>query len=160
LTGSAAPAAGTTAASAQIKFDASSLSQTDRIVGIATAVLFISLFLPWFGASDSFISVSWSGLSAHGFLYITLLLSLAMLALLALGALGLWKLPASSPLSRDQLLLVGAGINFVLVLLGFLFKSPDISGVGWSFGAFVSLAAAIVALVPTARPALAARRAK
>jgi len=46
----AAPAAAPAAAS-QIKFDASTLAQADRITGIATIVLFISLFLPWYKVS-------------------------------------------------------------------------------------------------------------
>lgn len=144
----------------QIKFDAASLSQTDRIIGGATVVLFISLFLPWFSVSFGSIgSVSADGLTSHGYEYITLIVSLAVIGLLALGALGLWKLPASSPVGRDQLLLIGTGISFVLVLLGFLFK-PGGSGVGWSFGAFVALVAAVVAVLPLGRPALAARRGK
>jgi hypothetical protein len=40
------------------KFDAARWSQADRIAGIATLVLFISLFLPWF----TFGSQSLSGL--------------------------------------------------------------------------------------------------
>jgi hypothetical protein len=53
-------------------------------------------------------------------------------------------------------------INLVLVLLAFLFKPAGfgVVSVGWSFGAFIGLIAAIVAVVPLARPALAARKAK
>jgi peptidoglycan/LPS O-acetylase OafA/YrhL len=156
------PAASAPAAAAstpQIKFDASALSQTDRIVGIATAVLFISLFLPWFNANFGFVTASADGLSAHGYLYVTLFISLGIVAFLALGALGLWKLPTSSAISHDQVLLIGTAVSFVLVLLGFLLK-PGGSGVGWDWGAFVGLAAAVVALLPLARPVIQARRGK
>jgi hypothetical protein len=145
--------------SPQIKFDASSLSQTDRIVGGATVVLFISLFFPWFSVNLGIGTVSADGLSAHGYLYIPLLVSIALIAFLALGALSLWKLPDSSPLGRNQVLLVGTVVSFVFVLLGFLLK-PGGSAVGWSFGAFLGLAAAVVAVLPMAMPVIRARQGK
>jgi hypothetical protein len=46
----------------------------------------------------------------------------------------------------------------VLVILAFLFK-PGGSGVGWRWGAFVGLVAAIVAVVPLGMPYVQARRA-
>jgi hypothetical protein len=158
LAGAPAPAAARGPASA-VKFDLSALTHTERIVGGATIVLFISFFLPWFSVSFGLGSVSADGLTAHGYLYIPLLISIALIAFLAAGALGLWKLPATSPLSRDQILLVATAVSFVLVLLGFVLK-PGGSGVGWSFGAFVGLIAAIVALVPVARPVIQARRSR
>lgn len=156
----ASPQSGTT----QIKFDASVLSQTDRIVGIATLVLFISLFLSWFSVNlgSGFGSASADGLTAHGYLYITLFVCLGILGYLALGALGIWKLPESSPVGHDQVLLAATGVNLVLVVLAFVLKPGGygVSGVGWSFGAFVGLVAAIVAAAPVAMPAIRARRAK
>jgi hypothetical protein len=160
----ASPAAAPTAAPAgsQVKFDATKLTQTDRIVGIASFVLLISLFLSWFSVSLGPIgSVSASGLSAHGYLYIVLILSIVIVALLAVRALGAWAFPATAPVTEEQALLIAAGINFVLVLIAFLLKPGGVgSGVGWSFGAFIGLIASIVAVVPLARPALAARKAK
>jgi hypothetical protein len=147
------------AARPQLKFDASQLTHVDRIVGIATVVLFISLFMPWFSINLGIATISASGLSAHGYLYLPFIVSLALIAFFTVSALGLWTLPASSPLPRERLLLVGTTINFVLVLLAFLLK-PGGSAVGWSYGAFVGLAASIVALVPLARPLIEARRAK
>jgi hypothetical protein len=141
----------------QAKFNASALTHTDRVVGIGTVVLFISLFMPWFSVNLGIGTYSADGLSVHGYLYITMFVSLAIIAYFVVTALGVWALPASSPLPRDQLLLVGTAISFVLILLAFLFK-PGGSGVGWSYGAFVGLAASVVALVPLARPALQARR--
>ncbi len=130
-----------------MKFNAAHLSQVDRVVGIATIVLFISLFLPWFSVSG----YTGSGISAHSFLWITLIVSLVMIAVFALNALDLWRTPSTSPLAEEQILLIGASINFVLVLLAFLFKPSvgfgivDIK-VGWAWGSFVGLAAAVVAL--------------
>src|ERR1700722_8982339 len=149
-------------AGSQVKFDATKLTQTDRIVGIASFVLLISLFLSWFSVSLGPIgSVSASGLSAHGYLYIVLILSIVIVALLAVRALGAWAFPSTAPVTEEQALLIATGINFVLVLIAFLLKPGGVgSGVGWSFGAFVGLIASIVAVVPLARPALAARKAK
>jgi hypothetical protein len=152
-----APAA---AAGSQIKFDASKLRQIDRIVGIASFVLLISLFLSWFSVSlGSFGSASVSGLSAHGYLYIVLILTIAIIALLAVRALGVWVFPASAPVTEDQALLIATAINLLLVVIAFLLKPGGIgSSVGWSFGAFIGLVAAIVAVVPLAKPAMDARK--
>jgi len=145
----------------QIKFDLASLGRVDRLVGGGTLVLFIALFLPWFSINFGGIigSASASGLTAHGYLYIPLIISIAIVALLAAEALGLWKLPASAGISRDQILLIGTAINLVLVLIGFLAK-PGGSGVGWDWGAFVGLIAAVVALFPLGWPIIQARRGK
>jgi hypothetical protein len=152
------PAAGTAQPKPQIKFDLASLGRVDRIVGGGTLVLFISLFLPWFSVGP----FNFDALTSHGYLWITLIVALAILALLAAEALGLWNLPTTSPLSRDQILLIGTGINFVLVLIAFLLKPGGygVSGVGWSFGAFVGLIAAIVAVFPLGWPVIQARRGK
>jgi hypothetical protein len=156
---SGATPAGGAGARPQIKFDASSLSQTDRIVGVATFVLFVSFFMTWFSVNIGIGTIGGSGLDVHGYLYIPLLISIAVVAFLALSAMGVLSLPASSRLSRDQLLLIATGINFVLVLIGFLAKPGGIGGgVGWAYGAFIGLIASIVALAPLARPLIDARR--
>jgi hypothetical protein len=149
-------------ATPQMKFDASALTQTDRIVGTATIVLFISLFLPWYSVSAGAFGGSANALSPHGYMYIVLILSIAMITMLALEAVGTWKLPASSPLARGQILLAGTGINAVLVVIAFVFKpsGEGVVNVGWSFGAVIGLVAAIVAFVPVVRPVLQARQGK
>jgi hypothetical protein len=148
---------------AQVKFDLASVSHTDRIVGIATFVLFIDLFLDWYSASVGAISGgSANALKAHGYLYITLIISIAIVVLIGLEAFGLWELPTSSSVSRDHVLLIATGINFVLVLIAFLFKPAGfgVVSVSRSFGAYVGLIAAVVALLPLGWPAFQARRAK
>jgi asparagine N-glycosylation enzyme membrane subunit Stt3 len=69
-------------------------------------------------------------------------------------------MPFKLPLPEEQLLLIATGINAVLVVLAFLLKPGGygFSGVGWSWGSFVGLIAAIVAAFPTAAPAIKARR--
>jgi hypothetical protein len=140
-------------ASQAFNFDAKRWTRNDQIVGGATLLLLISLFLPWFSASDSFITVSVNGLY-HGWEYITLIIALAIVVYLVLCA-GFQELPFKLPFAHDQILLMGTGINFVLVLLGFLIRPG--AGVGWSFGAFIGLIAAIVAVVPLAMPFARAR---
>jgi hypothetical protein len=158
------PPAPAPSAKPQVKFDWASINHVDRLVGIGTLVLFISLFLPWYSFKFGGIigTVSWDGLTAHGYLYITLFVSLGVIALLAAEAAGAWKLPATSPMNHDQLLLGATTINFVLVLIAFVFKPGgySFSGVGWSYGSFVALAASIVAAFPLGWPVIQARRAK
>jgi hypothetical protein len=152
--GAARPAG---APASAFKFEVSRWSRADQIAGGATLLLFISLFLPWFGISIGGFGGTADGLSAHGYLYITLILCLAILAYLVLVA-GFERLPFTLPLSHEQVMLAATGINFVLVLIAFVFK-PGGGGVGWRFGAFVGLIAAIVAVAPLAVPAIQARRA-
>ena len=137
-------------------FDAKRWSQTDRITGVATLVLFISLFLPWFGVNFGLGSVTVDGLW-HGWMYIVLVLSLVVMIDLLAHA-GFDERPFKIPTTHEQLLLIGTGISFVLTLLAFVFK-PGGSAVGWRFGAFVGLAAAVVAAAPLGIPAIRARRA-
>jgi hypothetical protein len=144
----------------QAKFDLASIGHVERLVGGGTLVLFISLFLPWFSVHFGGLGTyTADGLSSHGYLYITLIVAIGILVFLGAEALGLWHLPETSPLAREHLLLVATGINFVLVLIGFLFK-PGGSGVGWSWGAFVALVASIVAVFPLVWPVVQARRGK
>jgi hypothetical protein len=58
----------------------------------------------------------------------------------------------------EQFLLIATGLNLVFVLLGFLLKPGGYGGWGWSFGAIVALAAAVVAFLPLGRPFIQAQR--
>ena len=161
-TGSPPPPAAGARSKPQVKFDPASIGHVDRVVGGASLVLFISLFLPWFSVKAGPFGGSASALSAHGYMYITLILSLAIIALIAAETLGLWKVPASTSLGRDQLLLIAAVVNLVLVLIAFIFKPSGLGivDVGWSWGSFVGLVAAIVAAFPLVWPVVQARRGK
>ncbi len=139
---------------AEAKFDAARWTKNDRIVGVATLVLFISLFLAWFGVSATVgvysVSATASGLSAHGYLYIDLILCILVLLYLGVRA-SFEEMPFKLPLEHDRLLFIATAINFLLVLIGFLAK-PGGSGVGWRYGAFIGLIAAIVAVAPYVMP--------
>jgi hypothetical protein len=141
------------------------LTPSDRLVGGASLIVLISLFLPWFSVSLGALgSASASGTSAHGWLWFVFVIDLALLAYLVLAA-GYEQLPFRLPWRHEQLLLAASGLSLLLVLLAFLFKpSGGITGikVGWDFGAFIALLAAIAAvapLVPAVRDRLGSGRA-
>ena len=150
------PASSPGAATQGFSFDAARLSQADRIAGAASVVLLVSLFLPWFTASAGpFGSASASGMTAHGYLWVVFLLCVGIVAFLVLGS-GFVKLPFSLPAARETILLAATGLNLLIVLLAFSIR-PDGFGVlsiGWAFGAFVALIAAIAACAPLAVPVL------
>ncbi len=161
----AAGASGTSAAATApvFSFDAKRWSRDDQIVGVASLLLLISLFLPWYTVSAGPISASASGTTGHGYLWIVFIIALAVVAFLILQA-GFQSLPFNLPVSPARLLLGLTGINLLLVLLAFLFKPGTGDGfvnisVGWGFGAFLGLICAIVAVVPLALPMLRARTA-
>ena len=157
--GAGAPAAAASSSSSSsipaYKFDAARWSLADRIAGVATVVLFISLFLSWFGITVIGITVTASGLSAHGYLYVVMILSILIVAYLGLRA-GWDQLPVSANLPHLTVMLVATIVNLVLVFIAFIDK-PGGSAVGWQFGAFLGLIAAVAAAAPYAIPQLRAR---
>lgn len=130
------------------RLDASRWTRADWITGIGTLVLFISLFLPWFGISVLGFSAEADGLTAHGYLYLVLVVCLAITGYLV--AAGLAVLPAGLALTHRQRLLAATGLNAALVLLAFLVKPTATS---WRFGAFAALIAALAAVAPQVLPA-------
>ena len=150
---SAAGAASTRSVPA-FKFDAARWSLADRITGIATILLFISLFLPWFTVSLGFVSGSVNGLW-HGWMYITLILSIVIVAYLVLRA-GWDRLPIDQEIPHVTAMMIATIVNLVLVVIAFIDK-PGGSGVGWGFGAVLGLIVAIVAAAPFAIPQLRAK---
>ena len=148
------PAPGVTTAG--FRLDAERWSGADKVVGTATLVLFVSLFLPWFSYGGQSVNGLW-----HGFEYLTLIVALAIMAyLIARAAVSSLRLHLA--VRHDVLLLAGTGINLLLVLIGFLAR-PSGSAffitvtANWDFGAFFSLIAAITAAAAAARPLLAER---
>lgn len=138
---------------------------TDRITGAATLVLFISLFLPWFTASASFGPLSSSSsadaLTAHRYLYLVLIVALLMIGYLIAYA-GRKDTP-DRQVNHELLLAAASGINVLVVLIAVIFKPPGVTPmvkVSWSFGAFVGLIAAIVAVAPLVRSTLQARQSR
>jgi hypothetical protein len=159
------------AAGPAFAFDAKRWTRDDQIVGGASLLLLISLFLPWYTVSVPGVTIlgkqvggatgSASGTTGHGYLWLVFILALAIVVYMILKA-GFEVLPFSLPLSPTQLLLGLTGINLILVLIAFLLKPASGLGfsVGWGFGAFVGLICAIVAVVPLALPMIRARSAR
>jgi hypothetical protein len=120
-------------------------------VGVATFVLLVSFWLPWYSVGP----FSIDGPSAHGWLFIAVMGSIVLVLYVLITAFGVGDLAEQGRLSKDQLLAVIAGVNLVLVLLGFMLKP---SGLSWSWGALLALAAAIVAFVPFGVPLIQSQR--
>ncbi len=139
-------------------FDMKRWTQVERTTAIATLVLLISLFLPWYTYSFGLGSVSVDGLW-HGWMYLVFILSLAILVHLVSRA-GFREMPYTLPIAGEQFLLLATAANLVLSVLAFVDKPGGIgfSGIGWGFGAFVGIVAAVVAALPLGLPALRARR--
>lgn len=139
-------------------FEMKRWSSAERTTAIATLVLFISLFLPWFTYSNGLGSVSVDGLW-HGWMYLVLISCLVILVYLVSRA-GFSEVPFKLPIAGEQFLLIATVVNLVLTALDFVDKPGGIgfSGIGWGFGSFIGLIAAVVAAVPLGMPALRARR--
>lgn len=130
--------------------DVSRWTESDRVTGIASAVLLISLFLPWFGVSFLGMTVTADGLESHGYFHIVLILCLAIL-----GYLIMRISPARSvlPASRahERILLVATAVNFALVIIGFIAKPGNAEWgplVSRQYGSFLGGIAALAAVVP------------
>lgn len=152
---------------------------SDLLAGSALVVLLIALFLPWYGETLG-IPV-WPGAGAvpfgrldgptsHWFLWIVLALAMAGIALIA-GRQASRRMPGI-PLAPRRLLIGATGIAFLLCLLGVIvppprhpipfvsygiplgLADPGTVFVGWSYGGFIAVVAAglaVAAAVWTAR---------
>jgi len=141
------------------KFDAVRWTTADRIAGIASLVLLISLFLSWFSATVGPFSNNESGLSAHAFLYVVMILCIAIIAYLAYRA-GWDDVPLTKKVPHLTLMLVATTVNLVLTVIAFIEKPGGVgfnTGIGWDFGAVLALIASIVAAAPFLVPRLRAK---
>jgi zinc-ribbon domain len=118
------------------RFDLKRLAPADMAVGGASMVVFLSLFLPWFGV----LGFTTSGISLHGYLAIAMLTSLALVGYLAVRA-GWENMPVRLPIAHTPLLLIGTGVQLLFVLIGFL----QSDGLSREFGAYLGLLAALTA---------------
>jgi hypothetical protein len=127
------------------------LNAKDRVTGPASLALLVSFWLPWY----SFGPLSVGGLSVHGWLFIAVLDSIVLVLYVLITAFGVGDLAEQGRMSKEQLLALMTGVNVALVVLGFLLKP---AGSSWSWGAFLALAAAIVAFLPYGVPYIQAQR--
>ena len=79
--------------------------------------LAVSVFLPWFGFGALGESISVSGTTAHGYLVIVVILALLLIGYLVLRS-GWEEFPVNLPIAHAPLLLIGTGLQLLLVLIG------------------------------------------
>lgn len=139
--GNAAPTVDSLAALPPFHLDLRRLSRIDQLTGGAAAVCLLSLFLPWFKFGDY---AHVSGLRSHVFLVFAFLVAFLLLAYLALRA-GWDRMPLRLPVAHAPLLLLGAGLLLLLVLVAFLWEPQGLSR---TFGAWLALASALLAVLP------------
>jgi hypothetical protein len=118
-------------------FDPASVSRATWIAAGGALVLFISVFLSWYGASAAGFSVSASGWDA-----VDLAKLVALLALIALAAIviELFVPTVTLPVPASLIVIGCGGLAFLCVLLKILDKPA--SGLDLKYGIFVALIAA------------------
>ncbi|HEX7291189.1 MAG TPA: hypothetical protein VF250_08695, partial [Conexibacter sp.] len=126
------------------------LTPDGRLAAIASAALFLSMFLPWYGVQGRALGKSVSAFGAFSFVEAAVLLvALAVLALLfARSEHAAFHLPGG-----DGTVLMAAGAWVAALLIWRLFDKPHASGalVGVEWGIFFALAAAGVLAYAGAR---------
>jgi hypothetical protein len=134
------------------EFDLNRLTTADRVVGAASLVALISIWLPWY----TFYGYSASGTSGHGWLWLEFLVAAVLLAYLT--ACALWDtLPFTLPRPHATVLLIATIVQLGLITIAVIDVPYGNDGVGLGWGAFVGLFAALVALKVLAVPAFIAR---
>jgi hypothetical protein len=150
-----------------VNFDLNRLTTVDKVVAVASLVALISIWLPWFSASASYLGQSdsdtASAVTAHGgWMYLEFIVALVLIVYLVARAA--WdRLPFSLPVAHAPLLIVGTSLQLLFMLIAF-FDVPSVPGaditsgvhisIGWAFGAFIGLLAALAAAGPVVVPAV------
>ena len=142
-----------------VNFDHTRLTTVDKIVAGGTFITMISIWLPWFSISwgsstfQNAGSASISGTTGHGWLWLEFFVAIALIAYLTARAA--WdQLPFNLPVAHAPLLIVGTSLQLLLVLIAFIDIPYGSDGVGWSWGAFIALLAALAAAGPVVVPAV------
>ena len=138
-------------ASGEFRLDLRRLTRAEQLAGTASMIVLVALFLPWFGFDEIGTSINISGTTAHSYLMLVVITALLITGYLLLRS-GWDEFPVSLPVAPELVLLVGAGVQFILVLVGFL--DVPLSGLGWEIGAYLALIAAAAAAAPLVSPAL------
>ena len=118
-------------------FDPASVSRATWIAAGGALILFISVFLSWYGVSVAGYSVSGSGWDT-----VDTAKLVALLALIALAALviEMFVPTVTLPLPASLIVIGAGGLSVLLVLLKIIDKPG--SGLGLKYGIFVALIAA------------------
>jgi hypothetical protein len=127
---------------------------SDLVIGGSLVVLLIALFLPWFSVTaqlfkSTAVAGAGDGTQAHGYLWVVFVLAIVALIVLV-GRDAIDRLPGNLP-SPGQMLVGATGLALVLTILGLVQKpsSGGLISVGWSYGGFIALLAALVAFLAT-----------
>lgn len=139
------------------QFERTRLTTVDQIVGVASLVVLISIFLPWFSATGFGATGTASGESVNGWLWLVFVIDLFVLAYLLMRA-GWEEQPFKVPVAHKPLLIGATGLQLLIVLIAF-FDMPGNDGIagisiGWAWGAFIGLLAALAAAIPVIVPAV------
>lgn len=130
------------------------LTAADIVAGIATLVLLVSLFLPWYALTVPGLSTTLSGTGHHRFLWLAVLLSVVVLTYLLVHAtVGLDSTPMK--VRREPVLLGLSAVQLILVIIPFfdvpVAVVPGVT-VGMAYGAYLGLIAAIVSVIAVIVP--------
>ncbi len=113
-------------------------------------LLFIAVWLPWFGLSNGGYSYRLGGINAHAYLAFVVLTTVLLMTYL--GARAGWdRLPVRLPFAHAPALLVVGVVQVVIVLIAFLIVPRNL---GHEFGSWLALIAALAAVLPVAIPAI------
>jgi len=128
------------------------LTRREWIFGPATVVLLVSFWLPWYKVG----LFSFDGLSVHGWLFLAVMDSIILVLYVLITAFGVGDLADQARINKEQLLTLLTGVNLGLVVVMGFFLKP--AGSSWAWGAYLALAAAVVAFAPFGVPLIQARR--
>ncbi len=133
---------------ARIRFDVRRLGVGDVMVAGASLVLAIGIHLPWFEfGSRSTGYFSFDATAVRSWMNVTFVVAVAIVVyLLVKMTVGGFRLP----LPQWFILLGACGVNLVLTVACFAKKA---TGVSWDVGAYLSVVAAVTAVVGAVIPA-------
>jgi hypothetical protein len=140
------------------QLDLRRLTQVDRIVAGASLIAMISIWLPWYSVawgSDAFESqgsATFSGTSLHSWLWLEFVVALLLIGYVVLRA-GFPESRISLPIAHAPLLIIGTGLQLLLILIAFADIPYGNLGMGWGWAAFIGLLAALAAAAPVMVPA-------
>ena len=120
-------------------FDPASVSRATWIAAGGALVLFISVFLSWYGVSVAGFSVTASGWDAVDLAKFVALLALIVIAVIVIE---LFVPTVTLPLPASLIIIACGGLSVLCVLLKIIDKPG--SGLGLKYGIFVALIAAAV----------------
>ncbi len=137
------------------QFDLKRLTRVDQIVAGATLIAMISIWLPWYSVSlgAGAGTYSFSGTGLHGWLWLEFVVALFLLAYLIMRA-GWAEPPLRLPVAHAPVLLVGTGLQLLLILIAFADIPYGNEGMGWGWAAFIGFLAALAAAGPVVVPAV------